>query len=222
MRQELFKLQIRRAELLAKHSANHPSVQQIERQMEQSRNILVEAEKQTTESVMGRNSVYDETKIELVKKEPQLISLRTKAAELQSQLADVKKQLEKFNNDETKFVEIQRAVAIGDQTYRKYKRNLEQAEIDNSLESQELSNLSVAQVATVNPKPIRPNKLINLALGLVAGVFGGCALAVLLEYFDPSLRTQEDIESALDLPVVASIPPLSQSQLPNTRQTQAS
>lgn len=216
MRKDLYLLELRYEEQKAKHSENHPSVQQIQKQVVEARKILASVAQQLTESVTGRNKVFEETKIELLKKEPQYLALVAKAEILQKQWAELTKELTTFNANETQFVEVQRAITIGDERYRKYRKNLDQAEIDFSLAAEELSNISVAQTATLNPKPHRPNKLLNLVLGLVAGVFGGCGLAVLAEFFDPTLRTREDVETALDLPVVAAVPSLRPRELPDT------
>ena len=46
----------------------------------------------------------------------------------------------------------------------------------------------------------------NLAAGLLAGIVAGVALALVLEYVDPTLRDVKDLESVTRLPVLASIP----------------
>jgi len=46
----------------------------------------------------------------------------------------------------------------------------------------------------------------NLAAGLLAGIAGGVALSLVLEYVDPTLRGVRDLEGVTGLPVLASIP----------------
>jgi capsular exopolysaccharide synthesis family protein len=51
-----------------------------------------------------------------------------------------------------------------------------------------------------------PRWAFNLAAGLLAGLLAGVALALVLEYVDPTLRDVRDLESVTRLPVLASIP----------------
>ena len=213
MRQELFRLQMTREQLAAKFQPTHPRLREIEQQIVEAEHIFAADEANRTEAVMGPNRVYQETNIEIIRKEPMLAALGTKASELHRQIDDVKQALNDFTRDEIEFARREREVEILNYDYRKYASNLEQARIDGHLQEEQFSNLGVAQAATFNPKPIRPNKLINLAAGVLLGLFGGCAMAVLFEFIYPTLRDAEDIEALIGVPVVAEIPNLSRRQL---------
>jgi hypothetical protein len=43
-------------------------------------------------------------------------------------------------------------------------------------------------------------------MGVLFGIATGLTLAGLLEYFDRTMRTEEDVRAALHLPVLATIP----------------
>ena len=64
----------------------------------------------------------------------------------------------------------------------------------------------MVQSASFSVKPIKPKKLLNLALGFFMAVFGGLGLAFFTEYLDHSFNKPEDILRKLELPVVAAIP----------------
>ena len=70
----------------------------------------------------------------------------------------------------------QREVDLIETDYRKYSANLEQARIDQQLEIERMSNVSVVQPASYEPRPVRPRVALNLLLGLFAGALGGLAL----------------------------------------------
>lgn len=77
----------------------------------------------------------------------------------------------------------------------------------NSLESQALlSNVAALEMAPVPSVPSSPRTLVNMALGLLVGGMAALGAALLRERFDRRLRTVTDVESLVDLPVVASIP----------------
>ncbi|MGE9271419.1 MAG: GumC family protein [Verrucomicrobiales bacterium] len=53
---------------------------------------------------------------------------------------------------------------------------------------------------------VSPNVKLNLALGAVVGIVFGVGIAFLLEYLDTSVKTLEDVERYLQVPVLAVIP----------------
>ena len=58
-----------------------------------------------------------------------------------------------------------------------------------------------------------PKVLLNIVLAIFLGGFGGLGLAFFGEYLDDSLEKPEDVERTLHLPVLASIPELTQNEI---------
>jgi succinoglycan biosynthesis transport protein ExoP len=55
-------------------------------------------------------------------------------------------------------------------------------------------------------RPVKPNKTLNIALGIVVGLAIGVGLAFFIEYLDTSVKTIDDVERALQAPVMGVIP----------------
>ena len=55
-------------------------------------------------------------------------------------------------------------------------------------------------------RPVRPNKPLNIALGIIIGLVVGVGLAFFIEYLDTSVKTIDDVERALQCPVLGVIP----------------
>src|SRR3954463_13864276 len=66
--------------------------------------------------------------------------------------------------------------------------------------------VSVKQVAEPPSYPVRPRVGLNLMLGGLVGLVVGLGLAFFIEYLDTSVKTMEDVENLLGLPVLAIIP----------------
>jgi uncharacterized protein involved in exopolysaccharide biosynthesis len=192
MREQLYLLQLQQEDLLSKYTSDHYKVRQIEEQIAQAKAILAEEEGRRTETILGPNAAYEQTRLELVRKRPVLAALRTKVSELKSQHTEVTADLETFNSHSLQVIALEREVSILEDNYRKYAHNLEQARIDESLEDEGITNITVAQPATLSAKPVRPVMLLNLFLGVVFSTLGGVSLAVVREYFDTRQPREED------------------------------
>ena len=66
--------------------------------------------------------------------------------------------------------------------------------------------VSVKQVAEPASAAARPRVGLNLMLGAMVGLVLGLGLAFFIEYLDTSVKTMEDVESLLGVPVLAIIP----------------
>lgn len=64
--------------------------------------------------------------------------------------------------------------------------------------------LSAAKLAD-SPRPLKPNKELNLAVGAVLGFMLGLGMAMYLEFLDTTIKSEEDIETILQLPVMGVV-----------------
>jgi succinoglycan biosynthesis transport protein ExoP len=55
-------------------------------------------------------------------------------------------------------------------------------------------------------RPVKPSKVINISLGVIVGLAIGIGLAFFIEYLDTSVKTIDDVERALQAPVLGVIP----------------
>lgn len=74
-------------------------------------------------------------------------------------------------------------------------------------------NILSEAVLSENPSPVAPNPLLNIAIAMVLGVMVGVGLAFLLEYLDNTIKSEQDIEKQLGLPVLGVISTISESDL---------
>jgi len=73
-------------------------------------------------------------------------------------------------------------------------------------ESQPRTYIELHQEPTVAQVPSSPNVTLNLVLGAVIGLIFGIGIAFFLEYLDTSVKSLEDVERFLQVPVLAVIP----------------
>src|SRR5205085_12357144 len=68
------------------------------------------------------------------------------------------------------------------------------------------SNLRVVDEARVLDSPTRPNRLLNIAIGLFVGLVGGVGLAFLREQFDTRIFTPQDVRDWFGTSNIAIVP----------------
>lgn len=68
------------------------------------------------------------------------------------------------------------------------------------------ANVKVIETVRIPENPVSPNKKLNIALGLVLGFIVGIGLAFFLQLTDTTLRSKEDLEGILEVPVIGEIP----------------
>lgn len=64
----------------------------------------------------------------------------------------------------------------------------------------------VIDKATLPQNPIKPNKVMNVAIAAVLGLMIGLFLVFVLEYMDTKMKKPEDITKHLDIPILGVIP----------------
>jgi uncharacterized protein involved in exopolysaccharide biosynthesis len=118
----------------------------------------------------------------------------------------VVEEIKQLNRHEVRLDQLQREESIARTKFFQYAESLEQARIDQRLASAAISNVSVAQPATLSEKPVSPSKLLVGLATIVLAVGGSASLILGSERLNDRLRNDEEIERALDLPVFAAIP----------------
>ena len=74
------------------------------------------------------------------------------------------------------------------------------------LEIPKTSIVEITGPAEPGDSPVKPNKTLNIVLGVVIGLIMGVGLAFFIEYLDTSVKTIDEVERAFQTPVLGVIP----------------
>ena len=112
----------------------------------------------------------------------------------------------KFNQIPDNQIELARLERKRKANEKIYMMLLEKAEEAKISEASEIGTVSMLDRAIIPRKQIWRSKMLNIILGFIMGLIVSMGVAFVIEYFDTSIKGIEDIEKALKLPVLASIP----------------
>ena len=203
--------QKRLAELLNKYTDAHPDVvsakADLEKLISQSKNMRDEPQPESF------SPVSNEIDTQILSLNLKIKGLQNEDRAIKSKIADYQARIEITPKIEQELSALMRDYENSKAAYddllnkRMAARQAQKLEIE-----QQGEQFKVLDKAKVPLKPFKPNKPQILLMGvLIALALGGC-LVFLAELMDQSFHSVHDVESYLDLPVLASVPLVSEQQ----------
>lgn len=204
LRTKLLELQLKRTELMRLFQPGYPELQIIENQIAQTQQAIESHEKAPpTEEVTDRDPTHDWIRSELMKARAELSGLRARADSVGFVLAEYGKKTQKLTQMEIASEELMRQVNLAKENYLNYAKKQEDARISDELDRHRILNVAIAEAATAPFAPNGPGKakLMFLAAALAAAMSVG--LAFFVDSRDPTLRSVEEVQACLNVPVTA-------------------
>ena len=186
LRQKVYDLALQESELQSRYTDEYPPLKEIRRQKAEAAKALTELPGTQATAIAGNSS---------------------RSAQPAGQAnTNLTAELAALNDQEYQLAQLERNVELLEGKYRMHVEKLEQARVNDALSRDKISNVKVAQEATLVRKPDAPKKQLLIALGLIVATAGAIALAFLSEALDQTLCTTDQVESQLGLPVLLSLP----------------
>jgi len=201
----LVALQINEHELSKKYTENNRLVVNARKEIQMIKDLLKEQEEEINSKVKTGNQVYQNTEMDLIRAETELNAQKGKAAALNQQLAEVNGTIRSLDFSEKEMQKLKREQVINEKNFQTYVEKAEEARITDDMNRLKMANISVIQQAAVPAEPVKPKKLVNIALGMVIGMVSGLGLAFMAEAAAQSFSTPEQVENRLALPVLTAI-----------------
>lgn len=146
---------------------------------------------------------------ELLNSMPQVVNsdfIKTLKQQASKLAADRARLLAKYTMNHPDVISVQNQLdAVNGQINTETRRLVQSIKIELSGQFSG-NNIRVIDPAVTPEKPVRPRKLMNLAIGLSGGGLLGLMLVFVLEFLDQSVKSSEDLEEKLGLPFLGFVP----------------
>lgn len=201
---KLLQLRLNERELLARYKEDNKLVVGVREQIQITEKYLeAQSKLKPAEAI---NPTWRHVYWAFITNQADLNAVNAREAIVKAQLGEHNVKLQAFEDLETKNNELSREVVNLEEKFRSYQQRLEEAKIQDELERQKMTSVSIIERAAVPGIPINPLKPGILIPGIIAfAVIGSLGFGFLLEFLSHGVSTPTDAEKRLQLPVLVSI-----------------
>jgi uncharacterized protein involved in exopolysaccharide biosynthesis len=186
LKAEASDLEVQRSKLLKVYKGKHPEILKVQAQIQQV------DQKLDAETQRMLRAVQTESRV-----------ARAREETLLGNVNQLRREGQELNEKEIQYLTLQRETDSNQQLYEAVLRRLKETGVTGGLET---NNVRVVEDATPPKSPVKPRKTLNLTLSIVIGLFVGIGLAFTIEYFDTTVKSPDDVERYLGLPVIGIVP----------------
>jgi uncharacterized protein involved in exopolysaccharide biosynthesis len=206
MKSTLLTLELKRTELLSKFDPMYRPVQEIEKQIKDTR-AAIEGEKNAPvrDETTDQDPTYEWVKAELVKAQSELSGMKARSAANNASLARYRSGARTLQQAAIAQQDLLQTAKTEEENYLLYRRKEEEARINDALDRGGILNVAIAEPPTVPVLPARSFWLYGLLSMFLAGT-GSVGLAFTSDFLNPSFRTPDEVVGFLESPVLASLP----------------
>lgn len=189
---QLMSLLSEKNRVLSTYSPTSEKVTSLNKQIQSSSAVLKEEVTKYQENLANELEILN---MKIAEAEKSIVELDKRSVNLQKQLVEMNR--------------LSRESAVLQHSYDVFSRKKEEARLSEAtMRSGVHSYVSQISRAEVPTEKAFPKKRRLIPLGLIIGLLTGCSLGFLREYLDHTVKRPGDVEGALHLPVVLSLPNL--------------
>jgi uncharacterized protein involved in exopolysaccharide biosynthesis len=203
----MVELQNRRTQLLTKFRPDDRLVKEVDQQIKTTRAALEKASNESaTEQSTGLNPLRQTLETELSRGRVDQAGAEGRRSALLGQIAQYEAQLSRLEGSTAAYEDLNRKVKQSEDSYQLYKQKEEEARITDELDQNKITNVSVAEAPAQPQLPVRPNRPLNLILGIVLGALLSVGSVFVVEFMRDTVLTPRDLEVLTGQRVLVSVP----------------
>lgn len=209
----LMSLQNKLNELLLKYTENYPEVIKLKAEIESLKKQLqdkpsdAESPRDAETEMTALNPFHQKLKEELAKIDAEIAALSAKERHLISLLESKKEYLRDIPLEKKNLADLERERDTYKNIDNELVFKLGQSEVSKQMEIQDKTEtFRIVDSAILPAKPVSPNRLLFILMGIIGGLVGGLGAVFLFDYVDHSIKSVDEIKNYFKTPVLAVIP----------------
>lgn len=203
----LVELKHKRTQLLTKFLPEDRLVKEVEQQIaETTAAAALAARGESVEQTSDINPLRQNLELELARARTELAAKQTRQSGLAQNLQEFRDRLIKLRASSLKHAELERRVKEIDENYQLFAKKRDEALVASALDKQKISNVSLAETASLPALPAGPNRPLHLLLGLFLASFLSLGACVGAEFMRDTVHTPRELETITNYPVLATAP----------------
>lgn len=203
-------LEATKASYVGKYTDEHPKMQEINNQINSTRDSLnQEISKIVAQQAPSSNTVQQGLLADKFKNEAAIAVAQSKKTALDQMDSENDAIIASLPEKEQGFVRVKRDADVNNEIYVMLAKRLEEAKVAEVMVPNEVQ---VVDWGTLPEKPIKPRKVLIMAIMTLLGLIVGMGAVIVQSLMYRKIRTAEDVEKELGLPVLGMIPDISTLQ----------
>jgi len=170
---------LKKKELLKDYTSAYPEVKKLESRVAQLRQIIIQSV----------NNLYK--------------SVREREKFLEEQMEKFRQELSSLPEDQRNFLALQRRFASNEKFYTYLMEKKTETEIRKA---STVSANRIVDTALDPEKPVKPKRKLIVLVGLILGLILGVAYAFVRDFFDDTVKNEEEIKRESGVPMLGVVP----------------
>ena len=186
LRNQILKAEQNVEELSRKYGRKHPAMMKAE---EELKGLQQKRDQEINRVISSIKNEYELAK--------------SNEASLRSMLSSTKAEALNLNEKFIQYGVLTREVETNRQLYDALIKKIKEQSVTEEIRT---VNVWVVEKAEKPTSPVKPRKSLNVLLGLIVGLLGGIGLAFFIDYLDNTIKSPDDIEPRLGIPLLGVVP----------------
>jgi len=206
-------------ELRLRYTDRHPAVVALQAQVEQFQAAAkAKAEVSTEGGAEGDdvlanlgeqilNPHYQRLKEKVSQLDAEVTAAEAKRGQLKREIVGLGKAILDVPKKEQVLLGLRRDYSVNSSIYNDLLKRLEEARVTKEMEVQDRGGrIRVIEPATVPYKPVKPNRVLIICMGLGGGLVAGYGFGFLRHLMDSTIRSSDEVQGLVGLTVLGRIP----------------
>ena len=204
LQQQLANVDVQLRQAQGEFTDQHPTVIALKQQKDQLQRAIAQQQQTVVAgNTQVPNPVYQQLRQQSATYQAQIAADAAQITELQRQRSVMVPALASLPSQTAQLADLQRNAKAAQDVYTALQQKYVNAQVASETA---ISDVTITQPASAHEAQVRPSLLLNFLISLVLGAVLGVTGALLLDYFDNSIKDERQVEEELALPQLGAIP----------------